>query len=145
MKKLILFIGLLTVINGHSQIPGTTGGTVIDSSNDPSGQAFGGAMGGGTTSPQVPSRTTPESSTQEIEEGIPRGNEFPQQSMEDRTNFSGGALGGDTNVPDRTVMPPGTITNPADTPVAPNVPPSGVELPRTNGTKSPTGIGTGNP
>jgi hypothetical protein len=153
MKKYFIIIACMTALNGYTQTVGGNPGNVIDSSNNPSGQAFGGAMGGGMTnqpsrSSGIQSTTTPDTTDDENRNlGVPRGNEFPEQRMEDRTNYAGGALGGDTNVPSQQTIPPGTTTYPADTPVAPSVPPAGVDLPRVNGNTSPTGsgVGTGNP
>ena len=153
MKKYLILFACMTALNGFSQTVGGNPGDVIDSSNNPSGQGFGGAMGGATTtqpsrSSGIQSTTTPDNSRDENRNlGVPRGNEFPQQRMEDRTNYAGGALGGDTNMPSQQTVPPGTTTYPADTPVSPSVPPTGVDLPRVNGNTSPSGsgVGTGSP
>lgn len=152
MKKYIILFACMTATNGFTQTVGGNPGDLIDNSNNPSGQGFGGAMGGGS----APSRssgtqrtTAPDSNNRDENRdlGIPRGNEFPEQRMEERTNYAGGALGGDTNVPSLQTIPPGTTTYPADTPVAPSVPPAGVDLPRVNGNTSPSGsgVGTGSP
>lgn len=141
MKKLILILGLLVSINSISQSTvGGSPGTSVDSSNNPSGQAFGGAMGGGNTpaasTPALPADSTTSPSVNR-DLGVPRGNEFPQ-AMEENVS----PTGNDTRAPSSTVIPP-TTSYPADTPVAPAVPRNEVELPRTNGTSLPSGSGVG--
>ena len=144
MKKIIFLISLLASTSTFTQTVGGPPTSPIDSSNNPSSQAFGGAMGGANV-PATPAPPTSPSHTQTSpsenrDMSVPRGTDIPQQSMEDRTNYAGGALGGSTRE-SGTAVPP-TTSYPADTPVAPSVPKSSVELPRTNGTSTPeTGIG----
>ena len=144
MKKIMFLVGLLASATAFPQTVGGTPGSVFDSSNNPSGRAFGGAMGGGpaATQPTSPSNTqTSPSTNRDI--SIPRGTDLPQQRMEDQTNFTGGSLGGSERTPG-TAVPPAT-SYPSDTPVAPSVPNPNVNLPRTNGTTSPTDSGSGIP
>lgn len=144
MKKIIFLVGLLASASVFSQTVGGTPGQSIDSSNNPSGQGFGGALGGGpaATQPTSPADTqTSPSVNRDL--SVPRGTDLPQQRMEDQTNFTGGSLGGSDRSPG-TAVPPAT-SYPSDTPVAPSVPNPNVNLPRTNGTASPLDTGTGTP
>lgn len=134
MRKIIFLVSLLVTMNAFPQTVGGNPGSSIDSSNNPSGQGFGGALGGGNppaaTQPTSPANTqTSPSINRDL--SVPRGSDLPQQRMEDQ-RAPGAAI------------PPAT-SYPSDTPVAPSVPDSSVTLPRTNGTSTPpsseTGIG----
>ncbi|WP_408095907.1 hypothetical protein ACJVC5_12765 [Peredibacter sp. HCB2-198] len=93
MKKVILSVAmiLLAAQLGAQTATGVPGASNIDTSNNPSGVGFGGALGGAnsTTAPtNIPSNT------------IPRGNNFDQtleqQRMEEpSTNPMGGSYSGD--------------------------------------------------
>lgn len=145
MKKIFILITCFAAFNAFSQTVGGSPGSPIDDTTNPSGQAFGGAMGGGPTSlpsdSNSPTATSPTTVPQgDTEYGYPRGNQFPQERMED-------------TFPSTTVPQTG---NYPDTPVAPSVPPTGAELPRTptqtvpdmttpNMNGSGSGVGTGTP
>jgi hypothetical protein len=139
MKKTILFAFALSTLSAVAQtVGGSPGaGTQTDSTNNPAGQAFGGAMGGGPAN--VPNRPNPVPSPT----SIPRGTEIPQERMEepDTRLTPNGLINGSDIAP--SAYPPSS-TYPADTPVAPQVPPTGAELPRTNNRQiAPSGRGLG--
>lgn len=117
MKKVIISVAMVLIATTlNAQTPNTgTGTTNLDTSANPSGTGFGGALGGAnsTTAPtNIPSNT------------IPRGNTFDptlnQQRMEDPTNPMGGSQSG--------ITPEGTTTTPSNmdtvTPRAPATPQS---------------------
>lgn len=117
MKKVIISVAMVLIaatLNAQTPTSGT-GTTNLDTSANPSGVGFGGALGGAnsTTAPtNIPSNT------------IPRGNTFDpaidQQRMEDPTNPMGGSQSG--------ITPSGTTTTPSTmdtvTPRAPATPQS---------------------
>lgn len=118
MKKLILSVAtILLAANVGAQTTATGSGSALDTSNNPSGVGFGGAMGGAnsTVAPtNLPSNT------------IPRGNTFDpaldQQRMEESTNPMGGSASGATtttpNTPSTnydTVTPRAPATAPTTT------------------------------
>jgi hypothetical protein len=150
MKKIIFLVSLLVTTSALPQSLGTAGGAAtspIDSSNSPSGQSFGGAMSGANApaavQPTSPANTqTSPSINRDL--SVPRGTDIPQQRMEDQSNYAGGALGGNPMNQPGTTVPPAT-SYPSDTPMAPAVPNSSIQLPRTNGTSVPSDTGIGNP
>lgn len=92
MKKMILSVAMILFAAqlGAQTATGVPGTSNIDTSNNPSGVGFGGAMGGAnsTNAPtNIPSNA------------IPRGNNFDQtleqQQMQDTTNPMGGNASGD--------------------------------------------------
>lgn len=139
MKKLILSVGLvLFSLQGFSQSGGLGGATTpTDTSNNPSGVGFGGALGG-ATSPSPAATSTPQTDTTF---GIPRSTDpAAQQREEERFNFAGGSLGGQTATPNQ-VTPPGA------TPAQPSLstpPTEPTNIPRSN-VPAATGVGTGAP
>lgn len=133
MKKVILSVGLILMsLNAFPQTGGLGGSpSILPSTTDnstPTGQGFGGALGGATTTTPSNSTTFPgTSNTPSTGTGT-----LEQQRMEDPA-LRGGSLGGST-VPPTTTTPSnqlptgtGTTTTPAT-----NVP-------------SATGVGTGSP
>lgn len=134
MKKLILLVALSGSLTGIAQTTGGVPGVPTGTSNFP-GSALGGA-GSGTvnTSEQTTPSQAPGNNIQDMNLGVPRGTVVPMQRMEERTNYAGGSLGGETNINVPFVQPGVPETYAPDTPVAPSVPPASVELPRINGT-----------
>lgn len=147
MKKLILSVSLVLIaFNGYAQTGSMNSSPgAYDSSNNPSGVGFGGALGGANTpsgslatpgpgpGSSTGTSTIPGSAIpQEQQESVPRGNTFEEQ--QERGNFPGGSQSGQPS--NSTVAP----TNPSAIPTDTAAPPT-----RPSTTPSPTGIGTGSP
>lgn len=138
MKKLILSVSLVLMsLNGYAQTGGfNSGSSAFDSSNNPSGVGFGGALGGANTpsgsntgTSAVPGPAFP----QEQQESVPSPTTFEEQ--QDRGNFPGGSLSGQPS--NSTVAPTNPSAIPTDTAAPPTRP--------INSTVAPTGVGTGSP
>lgn len=142
MKKLILSVGLAILsLHAFPQTGGLNGTPSIltPSSSDsaiPSGQGFGGALGGATTNsiPNSSYNTTPGTSNTNSQ-GV---GTLEQQRME-APSMNGSSLGGSA-LPPSTTTPPGTTLpqNPGS-PMTPSSPSPATNVP------SATGVGTGSP
>lgn len=144
MKKTILSVGLVLLsLNGFAQSGGLGGSTSpIDSSNNPSGVGFGGALGGATNPSTTPSNTSTPTSTVPATTTPGFGTTSDQQRMEDNTNFAGGSMGGG-NVP-TTTTPAAGSTLPSGTGTITTPPTQPTNIPRST-SPSGTGVGTGSP
>ena len=134
MKKLILSVSLVLIsLNGYPQSlnMGNTSNT-FDTSNNPSGVGFSGAMGGANPNTStIPSSTTTPNSSVTPDTGtstVPSAT-LPQQ-QEERGNFAGGSMGGQTT-DDRRFLPSDSTVPPTQ-PKSENIP-------------AATGVGTGAP
>ena len=111
MKKLILSVSMVLIsLSGYPQT------SPYDSSNNPSGVGFSGAMGGANnTSPTPPSITTPGST---VTPTVPRTTLPEQERQEELGNFAGGAMGGesqDAKLPSNNTVAPTRPNIPAAT------------------------------
>lgn len=121
MKKLILSVSMVLMsLNGYPQSsklnnnPGS-----FDSSNNPSGVGFSGALGGAnSTSTPLPGPATGTSTVPSTT--------LPQERQEEFGNFAGGTMGGQTE------EERGLPSNSTVAPTRPNIP-------------AATGVGTGAP
>jgi hypothetical protein len=137
MKNIFLLLFSILAFNAFSQTVGGKPGSQIDSTTNPSDQAFGGALGGGPTT--VPSTTNHANSPTS---NVPRGNQFFEPERMESPGLTDSDSDGTEETPSTTV--PRVLSYP-DTPVAPSVPPTGAELPRSQGpTLAPQGNGVGN-
>ncbi len=146
MKKIFLLLVVFSFVTEESiSQSGGLGGSstsTTDSSNNPGGVGFGGALGGTTAPSTTPSNTPTTSSPGAIVPGndssIGRGNDFGTiQQQEERSNFLGGSGDGSLNeeeIPSSTIpntnLPAVPPTQPSTTPLQPN---------------TDTGVGTGSP
>lgn len=144
MKKVYLLIAFSFLTGEAFSQSGGLGGSspsTIDSSNNPSGVGFGGALGG-TTTPSTPSNTptSPGAIVPGSDSSVGRGNDFgPIQQQEERFNYLGGS--GDGSLDEETT-PSSTIPN-TNLPAVPPTQPSTTPLQPNTGTG--TGFGTGSP
>lgn len=130
MKNIIILVGFFFFLNTAFGQSGGLGGA-SDPTTDPTGVGFG-APTGTTTTPSASTTTPNEGSNQgtmtnENTLGVPRGNDYPQQQMQDSSST------------------PGTVTPNSTTPSAGGIAPTGTATPTpgATGTGIGTGVGTG--